>query len=143
MDRFQLLKKTVWAGALSFHLNKSQKQVFRTAGPTTKASLEPLTHRRNVASLSFISITFGTCLSELAELAPLPYSRGRSTSYSNSLHGFYVAIPTCYKDVCINSFFSCAGRLWNVLPVECFLLNCNLNCFKSRVNRHLATLGSF
>ena len=62
--------------------------------------LEPLAHRRNVASLSlFYRYYFGRCSSELAQLVPLPYSRGRSTRYSDRLHDFSVTIPRCYKDV--------------------------------------------
>ena len=63
--------------------------------------LEPfLAHRRNVASLSlFYRYHFGRCSSELAQLVPLPYSRGRSTRYSDRLHDFSVTIPRCYKDV--------------------------------------------
>ena len=56
----------------------------RTVGPSLAASLEPLAHRRNVASLSlFYRYYFGRCSSELAQLVPLPYSRGRSTRYSD------------------------------------------------------------
>ena len=41
------------------------------------ASLEPLAHRRNVASLSlFYRYYFGRCSSELTQLVPLPFSRG-------------------------------------------------------------------
>ena len=55
-----------------------------TVGPSLAASLEPLAHRRNVASLSlFYRYYFGRCSSELAQLVPLPYSRGRSTRYSD------------------------------------------------------------
>ena len=42
-----------WAGAPTFHLellDKLQKQICRTVGPALAASLEPLAHRRNVAS---------------------------------------------------------------------------------------------
>ena len=45
----------VWAGALSCYLellDKLQKRICRTASPSLAASLERLTHRRNVASLS-------------------------------------------------------------------------------------------
>ena len=45
----------VWAGAPSCYLellDKPQKLIFRTIGPLLAASLEPLAHRRNVASLS-------------------------------------------------------------------------------------------
>ena len=34
-------------------LDKLQKQICKTVGPSLAASLEPLAHRRNVASLSF------------------------------------------------------------------------------------------
>ena len=60
----------VWAGAPSCYLellDKLQKRICRTVGPSLAASLEPLAHRRNVASLSlFYSYYFGRCSSELA-----------------------------------------------------------------------------
>ena len=82
----------VWAGALSCYLellDKLQKRICRTVGPSFAAFLEPLAHRRNVASLSlFYRYYFGRCSSELAQLVPLPFSRGRSTRYSDRLHDF-------------------------------------------------------
>ena len=68
----------------------------------------PLAHHRNVASLSlFYRYYFSRCSSELAELVPHPYSRGRSSRYSDRLYDFSVTIPRCYKDVYVNnnSFF--------------------------------------
>ena len=60
----------VWAGAPSCYLellDKLQEWICRTVGPSLAASLEPLTHRRNVASLTlFYRYYFGRCLSELA-----------------------------------------------------------------------------
>ena len=47
----------IWAGALRCDLellDKLQKQICRTVGPSLAASLEPLAHRRNVASLSLL-----------------------------------------------------------------------------------------
>ena len=112
----------VWAGAPSCYLkllDKLQKQICRTVGPSLAASLEPLAHRRNVTSLSlFYRYYFGRCSSEPAELVPLPYSRGRSTRYSDRLHDFSVTIPRCYKDVYVNSFFLRTATLWNSLPIE-------------------------
>ena len=56
-------------------LDKLQKRICRTVGPSLAPSLEPLAHRRNVASLSlFYRFFFDKCLSELAQLDPLPYS---------------------------------------------------------------------
>ena len=86
---------------------------------------------------------FDRCSSELAQVVPLPYSRGRSTHYSDRLHDFSVPIPNCYKDVYVNSYFPCRARLWNSLPIECFPLTHNLSDFKSRIKRHFLTLGSF
>ena len=71
-----------WVGARSCYLellDKLQKRICRTVGPSLAASLEPLAHRRNVASLSlFYRYYFGRCSSELVQLVPLPYSQGRS-----------------------------------------------------------------
>ena len=137
----------VWAGAPSCYLellDKLQKRICRTVGPSLAASLEPLAHRRNVASLSlFYRYYFGRCSSELAQLVPLPYSRGRSTRYSDRLHDFSVTIPRCYKNVYVNSFFPHTARLWNSLPIECFPLTYDLSGFKSRINIYLLTVGSF
>ena len=103
-------------------LEKLQKQICKIVGPSLAASLEPLAHRRNVASLSlFYRYYFGRCSSELAQLVPLPFSRGRSTRYSDRLHDFSVTLPRCYKDVYVNSFFPRTVKLWNSLPLECFL----------------------
>ena len=136
-----------WAGAPSCYLDlldKLQKWICRIAGPSLAASLEPLAHRRNVASLSlFYRYCFGRCSSELTQLVPLPFSRGRSTHYSDRLHDFFVTIPRCYKGVYVNSFFPCTAKLWNSLSIECFPLTYDLSGFKSRINRHLLTVGSF
>ena len=111
----------VWAGAPSCYLellDKLQKRICRTA-----ASLKPLAHRRNVASLSlFYRYYFGRCSSELAQLVPLPFSQGRSTRYSDRSYDFSVTFLICYKDVYVNSFFPRTARLWNSLPIECFEL---------------------
>ena len=131
----------VWAGAPSCYLellDKLQKRICRAVGPSLAASLKPLAHRRNVASLSlFYRYYFGRCSSELAQLVPLPFSRGRSTRYSDRLHVFSVTILRCYKDVYVNSFLPHTARLWNSLPIECFPLTYDLSGFKSRINRYL------
>ena len=51
-----------------------------------------------------------------------PYSRGRSTNYSDRLHGCSAASPRCYKDIYVNSFFPRTALFWNSLPVECLTL---------------------
>ena len=137
----------VWAGTPSCYLgllDKLQKRICRTVGPSLAASLEPLAHRRNVPNLSrFYRYYFCRCSSEQAQLVPLPYSRGRSTRYSDRLNEYFVTIPRCYKDGYVNSLFPRTARLWKSLPIECFLLTYDLNSFKSRINRHFLTVGSF
>ena len=70
----------VRAGAPSCYLgllDRLQKWICKTVGPSLATSLEPLAHRRNVVSLSlFYSYCFVRCSSELAQLVPLPYSQG-------------------------------------------------------------------
>ena len=111
----------VWASAPSCYLeflDKLQKRICRTVGPSLAASIEPLAHCQNVASLNlFYGYYFGRYSSELAQLVPFPYSRGKSTGYSDRLHDFSVIIPRCYKDIYANSFFPHTAKLWNSLSI--------------------------
>ena len=90
----------VWAGTPSGYLellDKLQKWICRTLGPSLAASLELLAHFRNVSSLIlFYRYYFGTCSPELAQLVPFPYSQERSNHYSDRLYDFSVTIPRCY-----------------------------------------------
>ena len=100
----------VLAGASSFYLellDKLQKRICRTVCPSLATSLEPLAHRQNVASLSlFYRYCFGKCSSELAQMVPLTFSRGRLTRYSDRLYDFSVTIRRCYKNVLCQQFLS-------------------------------------
>ena len=107
------------------------------------ASLAAANHR-NVTGLSlFYRYYFGRCSSEQGQLVQLPFFRGRSSRYSDRLFDFSVTFPRVCKDVYVNSFFPRTYRLWNSLPLECFHLTYNLSGFKSRITRHLFTVGSF
>ena len=138
----------VWVGGPSCYLellDKLQKWICRTVGPSLTASLAASAHHRNVASSSFFyNYYFGRCSSELSQLVPLPYFRGRSTRYSERLHDFSVTIRRCYKDIYVKRFFPRTARLWNSFQrIECFPLTYDLNGFKPRINRHLLTASSF
>ena len=125
-------------------LDKLQKRICRTACPSLSASLETLDHHRNKASLNlFYRYCFGRCPSELAQLAPLSFSWVRSTSYSDGLHHFSVNITRSYKNLYVNSFFPCTNKVSNSLSIVCFPFTYNLNGFKSKIKRHLSTVGSF
>ena len=54
---------------------------------------------------------FGRCSSELAQLVPLPFSWGRSTQCSDSLHDFSVIIPRCCGDGYVGGFFPRAATV--------------------------------
>ena len=89
----------VWDGASSCYLellDKLQRGICRTVGPSLNASLEPLARCRNLTSPSlFYMYYFDRCSYELAQLVPFLYSQGRSACYSDSLHNFSVTIPRC------------------------------------------------
>ena len=131
----------VWACAPSCYLellDKLQKWICRTVGPSFPASLEPLAHHQNGASLSLLyRYYFGRWSSELAQLVQLPFSWGRSTRYSDRLYDFSVTIPRCCNNVYVISFFPRTTRLWNSFPIECFLLTYNLKGFNCRFSLKL------
>ena len=125
----------VWAGAPSCYLellDKLQKRICRTIGPSLAASLEPLAHHRNVASLSlFYRYYFDRCSSELAQLVLLPFSRQRSTRYSDRLHKFFCHHSFLDVKGCLSQqFFPPTARPWTLL-IKCFPLTYDLSGFKS------------
>ena len=116
----------VWAGAPNCYLellDKLQKWIWRTVGPSLAASLQPLAHRRNVASLSlFYRYYFGRFSSELAQLVPLPFFHGRSTGYSDRLYEFSITIPRCYKQGCqFSGYFRNFGYFFKNIHIPDFV----------------------
>ena len=105
----------VWAGAHSYYLkllDKLQKWICRTDGPSLAASLDPLGHCQNVSTLTlFYGYYFGRYSFEPAQLIPLSYFRRSSARYSDRLHDFSVTIPRWYKNIYVNSFFPRTARL--------------------------------
>ena len=56
-------------------LDKLQKRICRTVGPSLAVSLKPLVHFKNVASLSFFyRHYFGRCSVKLGQLVLLPFT---------------------------------------------------------------------
>ena len=136
----------VWVSAHCCYLellDKLQKQICMVVSPLFAASLQPLAYHQSVASLSiFYRYYFGRYSAELAQLVPLSFSRWRSTGFSDCFHDISVTISRCYKDIYANSVSPGTAKIWNSLRIECFPLTYNLNGFKSRINRHLLTVGS-
>ena len=90
----------------------------------------PYSHPWNTVVMSGLVLQVATCNCwisykngyELAELVPVPYSRGRSACYFDRMHDFSVTISSCYKDVYVNSFFPCTARHRSSPPPECLPL---------------------
>ena len=113
------------------------------AGHSLAASLKPLTHHRNLASLTFfycdylvdVYLNWLNCFHFLILVAVPLVIVIRCIIFLSSF------LDRCYKDAYVNSFFPCTARTWNSLPAECFPLIYDLSGFKSRVNRQLFTMG--
>ena len=90
----------VWAGARSCYLellDKLQKRICRAVVPSLADCLEPLAHDWNLASLSlFYRHYFSRCFSELAQLVPLPFFRGRPTCYSDNKYCMTYCMTFCH-----------------------------------------------
>ena len=104
----------VWDGAPSCYLellDKLQKRICMTVGPSLAASLEPLAHRRNVASLSlFHRFYFGdTHLNWLNWFHFLILEGGLLVILIHCM--IFDNIPGCSKNVYVNSFFLRTARL--------------------------------
>jgi ribonucleases P/MRP protein subunit RPP40 len=132
----------IWGGssndALSL-LDKVQRRIVNIVGPALAANLQPLSHRRNVASLSlFYKYYNGRCSKELASLVPSTKIHSRVTRHSIKSHPFTVTVPKCSKNSYLSSFFPRTSVLWNSLPSSCFPDSYNLQSFKSSVNCYLA-----
>ena len=142
----------VWTGAPSWYLellDKLQRRICKRVDPSLAATLEPLAHCRNVASLNlFYRYYFGRYSSELAQLVPLPYSWRKSLSLSPSL-SLVVCVCVCVC-VCLYSstcwFLPAAQRLWHtwevrindlLLWVFCYLLSGSFISISESILFHL------
>ena len=132
----------LWAGAPAHLLNlldKIQNRVSNMIGPQLSLKLQPLSHRRDVASLSlFYKYFHGHCSEELASLVPPRKIFTRHTRQAARAHEFTVEEPFVSKNFRRSSFFPRTSHLWNSLPSECFPPTYNLQSFKCSVNRYLS-----
>ena len=89
----------IWAGAsccYSDFLDKLQRQICKTVGPSLAASLESLAYYRNVDSLNLLyRYYFSRCSSELAQLVPLLFSEEKSTGYYDRSRDFSFMLQGC------------------------------------------------
>ena len=138
------MQQKVWAGVTSRYLellDKLQKRIWRTVGSSFVASLKPLAHFQNEASLSLF---FGYFLVDVLQ------NWLKWFHFLFPVGGLLVILTDCmiflspFLDVTkmsMSSFFPHTAKLWDSLPIECFPLTYNLSGFKPRINRHLLTVG--
>ena len=130
------LPQPIWAG--SSHrslsaLDSVQHRLKGLVGPELYSTLQPLSHRRNVASISlFYRYIYGKCSTELHSLVPPLRVFRRQTRYSNDCakHPFLLQILKSHHKFHESSFFP-----RNSLPPEAFPDNYNINKFKSNANK--------
>ena len=135
----------IWAGlpktSLSC-LDRVQRRLRRLIGDELFKSLQPLSHRRNVASLSLLYRYYsGRCSEELKTLVPPLKVFVRDTrlaSFTQRNHPHTLEVPVARKEFHANSFFPRTVALWNKLPADCFPANFNMDFFKRKINHHLA-----
>ena len=124
----------LWAGAPKTHLrllDRVEKRAKNLIGQQLSGELQPLSVRRDVASLSlFYRYYFGRCSSALNECVPKPKVFSRSTRRASPLTCYHVDVErsrTCSRS---NSFFIRTSQLWNQLPSNCFPHQYNIGSFK-------------
>ena len=123
----------IWAGAPACHLSlldRVQKRIVNLVGEELGSSLQPLSHRRSVASLClFYRYFHGKCATSVSDLVPPDPVRvfERETRLSACSHPYTLALPRCRTKSRSSSLFSCTTSLWNSLPGACFPPSYNLD----------------
>ena len=114
------------------------KAIRLTGNPSLTSTLDPLSLRRKVASLSlFYHYYFGHCSDELAACIPPPMARPRSTRQASFAHNYCVELSNARINQFSDGFFPSTSCLWNFLPSSVFLASFNLPSFKRQVYHHL------
>ena len=115
-------------------LDRIESKAIRLIGdPSLTSTLDPLSLRRKVASLSlFYRYYFGHCSDELAACIPPPMARPRSTRQATFAHNYCVELSNARINRFSDGFFPSTSHLWNSLPSSVFPAS-----FKRQVYHHL------
>ena len=134
----------IWAGSAQTSLSSLdavQKRLRSLVGDELFGTLQPLSHRRDVSSLSLLYRYFhGRCSDELRQMVPPLKEFVRSTRLARSSHQYVLDIPKAKSNFHSQSFFPRTAGIWNRLPQSSFPDTYDLGLFKSRVNKLLPTL---
>lgn len=133
----------LWAGAPVTHLSpldRVERRVKNLVGQNLCGELQPLSVRRDVASLSlFYRYYFGRCSPELSSCVPHQKVLSRATRAASSSTMFHVQSERSRTVSRSRSFFVRTSQLWNQLPESVFPQQYDIGSFKRRVNRFLMT----
>ena len=114
------------------------KAIRLISDPSLTSTLDPLSLRRKVASLSlFYRYYFGHCSDELAACIPPPMARPRSTRQATFAHNYCVELSNARINRFSDGFFPSTSHLWNSLPSAVFPASFNLPSFKRQVYHHV------
>ena len=120
-------------------LDRVESKAIRLIGdPSLTSTLDPLSLRRKVASLSlFYRYYFGHCSDELAACIPPPMARPRSTRQATFAHNYCVELSNARINRFRDGFIPSTSRLWNSLSSSVFPASFNLPSFERQVYHHL------
>ena len=107
--------------------------------PSLTSTLDPLSLRRKVASLSlFYCYYFGHCSDDLAACIPPPMARPHSTRQATFAHNYCVELSNARINRFSDGFFPSTSHLWNSLPSAVF----PASTFLPSKGRSITTLGT-
>ena len=121
-------------------LDRAESKAIRLiSDPSLTSTLDPLSLRRKVASLSlFYRYYFGHCSDELAACIPPPMARPRSTRQATFAHNYCVELSNARINRFSDGFFPSTTHLWNSLTSAVFPASFNL----PSKGRSITTLGT-
>lgn len=130
-------------------LDSIQRKALRIIGvdeatAREKLAISSLHHRRQVAAATVLyKMHTSHSPADLRAMLPSSYERRRTTRSSLSMPAHAVSMPDARTYTLDRSFLHCAIRIWNSLPdaVVGNICDDGVQAFKSRVHKHLSSLG--
>ena len=109
------------------------KAICLIGDPSLTSTLDPLSLRHKVASLSLVlPLLLWSLLWWIGACIPPPMARPRSTRQATFAHNYCVELSNARINLFSNGFFPSTSRLWNSLPSSVFPAS-----FKRQVYQHL------
>ena len=130
----------IWGSPYTSLLDRLESKAIRLIGdPSLTSTLDPLSLRDKVASLSFFyCYYFGHCSDELAACIAPPMARPRSTRQATFAHNYCVELSNARINRFSVGFFPSTSCLWNSLPSTGF----PASTFLPSKGRSITTLGT-